>query len=85
VGSARAGRELTRARAAYIASVARLNAAMDAFGAADVPLDPGPNHRSVPAWTPVHVQVVTEARDAWRQLVATRHAYDVLRRQLRPE
>lgn len=83
MGNTRPDRELSRARGEYVASVARLRAAMQSYLVAGVPLDPGRDSHSVPPWTADHVQVVMEARDAWRHLVATRYAYDQLRRQLR--
>jgi len=83
VGNTKPERELSRARGEYIAAVARLRAAMQTYLAAGVPLDPGRDSRAVPPWTAEHVQVVIETRDAWRHLVATRYAYDQLRRQLR--
>jgi hypothetical protein len=82
VGSTKASRELMRLHTDYTAAVARLAAAMRAFHAAAVPLDPGPRGKASQPWTAEHVRAVVAARDAWQQLVETRRAYDQSRRQL---
>jgi hypothetical protein len=76
-------REVADARSAYLGAVRRFYAAMRAFDAAGVPLDPGPATHVRP-WTRDHVAVMIAGARAWREVVDTRRSYDAIRREFQP-
>ena len=75
-----ADRELRFAAVQYVASVRRLDAALRAFEASDIPMDPGHGPEPLP-WTPQHLQVMIEAAAAFNQVIARRRTWDALRRE----
>jgi hypothetical protein len=76
-------RDLRQARLAYVAAVRRLHTAMDRFGAADVPLDPGPGAEPKP-WTAYHIAAVREVTEAFVEVFNRRRTWDGMRRDWRP-
>ncbi|GAA1025773.1 hypothetical protein GCM10009557_01010 [Virgisporangium ochraceum] len=77
-------RDLRQARLAYVAAVRRLDAAMDHFGAADVPLDPGPGSDPKP-WTAHHLAAMREVTEAFVDVFNRRRTWDGMRRDWRPQ
>jgi hypothetical protein len=73
-------RELRLARTAYVAAVRRLDAALRAFGASDIPMDPGPGPQPRP-WTRRHVSVLRELVTALTAVLDRRREWDVMRRE----
>lgn len=80
MGSRNHDRELVEARAAYLGAVRRLDRALRRFDTSDIPLDPGRDPEPYP-WTSQHIAIVLELLEAINGLVATRRAWDRLRRE----
>jgi hypothetical protein len=76
-----ADQRLREARAAYIEAVRRLDAALQAFDGSGMPMDPGPDPDRPYPWTQRHIRIVTEAAEAFTELVATRREWDALPRR----
>ena len=80
MGSRNHDRELREARASYIGAVRRFDRALRRFDASDIPLDPGPDREPYP-WTAQHIGLVLELTEALNAVVATRRAWDGMRRE----
>lgn len=74
-------RELTRARSGYLGALRRLDLAMDAFGAAGVPLAPAEGGR-LADWSREDVEVMRTCAEAWSAVILARRGLDAALRDL---